>query len=190
MLPKVHVNKEAFFVMAWAAVETFKKECLGLLLGYGPTELYNYYLITGATPFQSVRRRSNTEVIQSERGFDRLNRFFSELKSMKTQYLGDFHSHPEWGERKPFVDMSDIDIKSMSDEGHNLEIIIGISSRRKGQIVWEVLPDGSVKGSIDRYNFHFNAYTLVGPKKKGAPQRLQIVAPSALEALNRIYGHI
>ena len=185
-LPTVHIRKEAFLVMVWAAIETFRKECLGFLLGYPPTAEKNFYNITDAVPFQKVRRRSNLEVTLSDRADARFKNFISGIDSVYPKYLGDFHSHSEWGNYTPMSDMSEEDLKQFAKTSEPLEFIIGISARKKGRAVWELLTDGSVKGSFSKFNLHFNVYTLVSEDAPVVPQRLRIVAPRSMETLNRI----
>ena len=171
MLPTVHIRKEALFAMIWSTFEVFKKECLGFVLGYRPT---------------AKRRRLNTEVEWTRRTKRRFQRFRELINPMFPKHLGDFHSHPEWGDCKPLVIMSDFDIEQFIKNGYDLEFIIGISSRRKGQVFWEIQADGSLKGSFNSFNFHFNVYALVNDNSNLKPERLQIVAPEAIKALNRI----
>ena len=96
---------------------------------------------------------------------------------------GYFHSHNEWGESKPFNEMSKTDLKDMKKSGDKLEIIIAVASRKKGELPWVALSDGSIKGSFLDIIFHINAYTLDENKE---PRKLQIVAPAAVKFLNRL----
>lgn len=191
MLPTVHIRKEAFLEILWASMETFKSECLGFLWGRSPTVNFNRFLISDAVPFQSVRRRKNTEVEQSKRGERRLQELMQGVRGSTVKLLGYFHSHPEWGNAKPWSEMSEFDIKEMQKSGDQIEIIVSISSRKKGVLSWTLFPDGNVRGSFNKFTLDFNAYTLFldNNKKKGVPKRLQIVAPAALKFLNRIQKH-
>jgi proteasome lid subunit RPN8/RPN11 len=173
--------------MIWSALEVFKKECMGFILGFKPNKNNKNYFVTEACPYQSLRRRKNTEVELSQRTWERFDRlFFQKLVEIFPKCLGDFHSHPEWGTLKPSGELSDRDVEGFIKSGVDLEIVISISSRKKGHVLWESLPDGSVKGSFDGRNFELNAYTLVeGEGGIKVPQRLQIRARQAIESLNR-----
>ena len=81
--------------------------------------------------------------------------------------------------------MSNADIESTISQKTDIEIIIVVSSRKKGIRPWQVDPDGSISGSLGEYEFHFNAYTLIESEQEIKPQKLHIVAPQAVRALNR-----
>lgn len=184
-LPAVHIRKEAFLIMTWAAIETFKKECFGFLLGYPPTKRKNFFSITDAVSFQRVKR-FNTRV-DVYKGVERkFNKFISDISGVYPKYLGHFHSHPEWGDHLPSVDMSETDLRGFNKTPEPLEFIVGVSSRKKGQATWESLPDGDVKGSFDKFNLHFTVYTLVQESEEATIQKLRIVTPRSIKTLNRI----
>lgn len=181
----VHIRKEAFLIMLWAAVETFKKECMGVILGSAPSPGRDHFWISDVIPFQGIEKRLNTKVVQSGRSNARWNEFWGRLQ-FRPKRLGLFHSHPEWGSHKPPSEMSDKDTKDMKEQKSPLEIIICISSRGKGSYLhWELLEDGSIQGSIASFNFRVNAFTLVSEGERVEPARIQIVSPAALRKLNR-----
>lgn len=185
-MPTVHIRREAFLNMIMAATETFKRECLGILFGHSPARNRNNFLITNAVPIQCVRIRLNSEVDQSKKSVEALHKLFGKAEKIYRP-LGDFHSHPEWGQTLGGPELSESDIKNMIYQETKLEIVIVISSRKRGFILWETQPDGSIKGSLSKFNYHFNAYTLIkDEEEKLVPQKLQIVAPLALRALNRV----
>lgn len=181
----VHIRKEAFLTILWTAVETFKKECLGAILGYTPSPKKDYFLITDAIPFQGIKKRLNTQVTQSERSNARWNEFWYKI-STHPQRLGIFHSHPEWGPHQPLPIMSAYDIEDMQKQKNPLEIIVCISSyKKRGFIPWELLEDGSVQGSLATFNFRVNAFIPDEGEGKKDPTRIQIVTPTALRKLCR-----
>jgi|GEM_PF-1635514 len=199
MLPKVYIEIEPFLVMIWAAVEEFRKECLGFILGYRPTPKDNNFYITAVFPLQSVRRgrkgKALGEVEQTKHGRKRFKEFGKWLEAGRILKIGDFHSHTEYRGILPPAELSGSDKKSM--EENEIEIIISISSRKKGKAPWEALSDGRVTGSFGKYNFLFGVHMLekkiddgddriLEQKTVKNTDLLQIVAPSAIKALNRI----
>ncbi len=174
-------------VLAWAAIETSKRECMCFILGYGPTKKNNILCVTEVIPLQSVKHRLNTGVEQSDRSEKRLNAFLPVFRAAGPRHLGFFHSHPDWGESKPIIGMSKTDIDSVDAAKTDLEIIVTIFSRKKGRAVWEILPDGSIKGSWNGFNFRFDAYAIVSEGDEKKPQRLSIAKPSAA-TLNKIFA--
>jgi len=183
MLPTVHIRREAFEGMIISVVEAFKKESYGYLFGSEPTQSQNRFLITHIMPLQFVHR-FNISAETYQRSERRLKDLFLKLPK-KSCPIGSFHSHTEWGDLIASPEMSDEDIKDMKREGHEIEILILISSRKKATAPWESQTDGNIKGSLGKYNFNINAYSLEDKE----PVRLKIVAPVALKALNRVLGY-
>lgn len=187
--PTVHVRREAFLNMILSSAEIFKRECLGIVFGYSPTKSQNHFLVTNILDIKGVKFRLNKEVEQSKKSDKTLKSIFEEAKSV-FRPLGSFHSHAEWGSTKGVAEMNDEDIQNMSSEKEKLSFIIAISSRKKGSAPWEVQPDGSIKGSLSKFNFHIAVYTLVDDEEnKKTPLKLKIVAPLALKTLNRVHGY-
>ncbi len=185
MLPNVHIRKEAFLIMLWAAQETFKSECFGFLWGRPPTANHNRFLVNDAVPFQSIHHRLNTEVEQSKRGEKSFKKFMSQFDRSAVKRLGHFHSHDEWGKWKPATEMSEHDIKDMIKNGSILDIIVAVNSRKRGPLPWTTSSDGQVRGSLGKLIFQINAYTLDIEEGPPVPLLLHIVAPAAIKALNR-----
>lgn len=187
MEPSVHIRREAFLTLLISAVETFKRECVGELFGYAPNKSKNYFLITNSIPTQCANR-SYSEITPQTRSSKRVVNLISDYPYLFRK-IGEYHSHPEWGNIRYGEEMSSTDIKKMVDGEYSLEIIIEISSRKKGAAPWTTEDDGSVKGSLKGYNFHVNVYTLDKKEEKPTPIKLKIVAPAALKALNRALGY-
>lgn len=187
--PTVHVRREAFLNMILSSAEIFKRECLGIVFGYSPTKSQNHFLVTNVIDIKGVKVRLNKEVEQSKKSDKNLKAIFEEAKFI-FRPLGSFHSHPEWGLKKGIAEMGDDDVKNMSTEKEKLTFIIAISSRKKGSAPWEVQSDGTVKGSLNKFNFHIAVFALVDDETGDKiPLKLRIVASSALKALNRVHGY-
>lgn len=187
--PTVHVRREAFLNMILSSAEIFKRECLGIIFGHSPTRSRNHFLITNVIDIKGVKVRLNKEVEQSQKSDKILKKIFEQAGSI-FRPLGSFHSHPEWGPQKGVAEMGDADIKNMSTEKEKLTFIIAISSRKKGSTPWEVQPDGSVKGSLNKFNFHIAVFALIDDETgEKIPLKLRIVAPLAIKALNRAHGY-
>jgi proteasome lid subunit RPN8/RPN11 len=182
-LPEVYIEKEPFLNMVVAALETGKRECLGIVCGRKPGRNRNYFHITNAAGFGCVRRRSNTEVEQSKLGFKNIAPLFTSDSPL--QLLGDFHSHPEWGGHRRSSELSEHDIRHMIDDEDDLGIVILRSSVVKDRGPWEALSDGSVRGFITKKNVSLHAYMLVQEDGEKKSLKLRINAPDAIRALNK-----
>ena len=70
-----YISQNAFWGLLISAVEVYKRECFGLLIGYrdrkGPGEMY---IVEHAVPFQSAGRR-HKGVVSNPRAHRRIERF-------------------------------------------------------------------------------------------------------------------
>ena len=189
MPPTVHIRKEAFISLIFSVVDIFKKESFGFVLGYRPIKGRNYFLVMEFVPFANRNEKQYTEATWTRRTKQRFHRFQELISQLRLKYLGDFHSHPEFGGMICSPGLSDYDKADMIKNGHDLEFIVNIFSRRRGKVVWESMPDGSIRGSYDQFNIEVHVYRLVLQKedKDPEPERLQIVAPEAIKTLNRMH---
>lgn len=186
MIAKVHIKKEPFLEMLSAATETFRRECLGWAFGLKPTAKKKHYVITHIHHITRTRIQKNLQVDSHTRSDRRLKKLFADSPRLYNR-LARFHSHNEYGKALASPSMSGDDIATSETD---IEIIIVMSARKKSAIPWQVDPDGSILGSLNGYNFHFNAYTVIDSEGKRTPRKLQIVAPLALRALNRAQKRI
>src|SRR4029450_9177715 len=74
-----YVSQNAFWGLLISAVEVYKRECFGLLIGYrdrkGPQEMY---IVEHALPFQSAGRR-HKGVVSNPRAHKRIDRFLEHI---------------------------------------------------------------------------------------------------------------
>lgn len=192
MLPSVQIYFNALAQMLCASVEPFKKECLGVLFGSLPTKTKNQFIIAFVQPVQCVNRKRFTEIKPNDKSWFRLQDFFSQIPG-RSRYLGDFHSHAEWGNLNPSDKMSDQDIVAMQEDSYKLEIIIAISSCAKTPKLWAVEEDGSLCGSFggdeSMYDFVVSAYVLdaneLDEAQKPKSKKIKIAAPEFIKSFNR-----
>jgi len=83
----VILEQEAFLGLIISAVETYKKECFGSLLGYGTR---NRIIVELAVPSQVAERA----FVKVDPDWKRLSQSEEILKQLSTlEHLGYFHSH-------------------------------------------------------------------------------------------------
>jgi proteasome lid subunit RPN8/RPN11 len=175
-------------VMILAAVETFKRECLGYLYGQRLTGKRDYYSISFALPIQLATNRKNSGVEQS---LGSLTRLMDLMGSSKIVFplIGDFHSHPSWDKHHRLPELSVPDIEDMKTHKRLLSIIIGISPRKRSTYLWQRQKNGGLFGSIGKYNIHINVSRLIQNNDgEQIEQILRLRADSAVRALNRMFG--
>ena len=182
--------------MLLAAVETFPNECMGTLFGSLPA-CKKYHLITGAVPIQLAEQRTNDTFRQSTHSTEQLDSLISKAPELYPT-LGSFHSHPEGEEKiKTLLELaamseaSKTDRKNMRRTEEKIMIIVTLSSGKKLVDEWQsdyANNEGWIMGRLGDYNFYITAHMLLkkkGKKKKGKIKNVRIIAPEAIEALNR-----
>ena len=73
---EVYISSNAFWALLISAIEVYKRECFGLLLGY--RDHPNLYILEHAISYQTANRR-HTSVEKNGRASRRIERFLSNL---------------------------------------------------------------------------------------------------------------
>ena len=97
----VHISANAFWALLISAIEVYKKECYGILLGYRDSS--NSYVIEHAISYQTANRRHGS-VERNHRASKRIHKFLDNLPHLSM--IGDFHSHTAWGNLKSVGNLS------------------------------------------------------------------------------------
>jgi proteasome lid subunit RPN8/RPN11 len=167
-----YISQNAFWGLLISAVEVYKRECFGLLIGYrdrkGPQDMF---IIEHAVPFQSAGRR-HKGVVANPRAHRRIERFLSNIPQLSV--IGDFHSHTMWGYSRAASHPSETDLEGMVAE--NVYVIVSVNDRLR-EVPWQYNDDGSLSGTTDDHYFRLTAYTMNGG---GEQRRLPILCPYAL----------
>jgi proteasome lid subunit RPN8/RPN11 len=167
-----YISQNAFWGLLISAVEVYKRECFGLLIGYrdrrGPEEMY---IVEHALPFQSAGRK-HRGVVSNPRAHRRIERFLSNIPQLSV--IGDFHSHTMWGYSRAASRPSDTDLEGMTKE--NVYVIVSINDRLR-EVPWSYNADGSLSGTTDDHYFRLTAYTMTAA---GEPRRTTILCPYAI----------
>jgi proteasome lid subunit RPN8/RPN11 len=167
-----YVSQNAFWGLLISAVEVYKRECFGLLIGSrdrkGPQEMY---IVEHALPFQSAGRR-HKGVVSNPRAHKRIDRFLQNIPQLSV--IGDFHSHTMWGYSRAASHPSDTDLQGMKPE--NVYVIVSVNDRLR-EVPWNYNDDGSLSGTTDAHHFRLTAYTVTSA---GEPRRSSILCPYAL----------
>jgi proteasome lid subunit RPN8/RPN11 len=167
-----YVSQNAFWGLLISAVEVYKRECFGLLIGYrdrkGADEMF---IVEHAVPYQSAGRR-HKGVVSNPRAHKRIERFLRSIPHLSV--IGDFHSHTMWGYSRAASHPSDTDRAGMSPE--NVYVIVSVNDRLR-EVPWNYNDDGSLSGTTDDHYFRITAYTVTS---SGETRRTPILCPYAL----------
>ena len=149
---EVYISANAFWALLISAIEVYKKECFGLLLGYRDNS--NIFIVEHAISYQTANRK-HTSVEKNGRASRRIDKFLANLPHLSL--IGDFHSHTGWGDLKGVGIPSTQDVCDMSPE--NLYIIIVANDKRRSA-GWQYNGDGTLSGTVDDYHFRIGGYYL------------------------------
>jgi proteasome lid subunit RPN8/RPN11 len=166
---EVYISANAFWALLISAIEVYKKECYGILLGYRDSN--NIYIVEHAISYQTANRK-HTSVEKNGPAARRINKFLGNLPHLSL--IGDFHSHTGWGDLKGVGIPSTQDILDMSPD--NLYIIIVANDKRRNSS-WQYNGDGTLSGTVDDYHFRIGAYFLDDYSR---PKRASIFCPYAI----------
>jgi proteasome lid subunit RPN8/RPN11 len=165
---EVYISTNAFWALLISAIEVYKKECFGLLLGYRDN---NNYIVEHAISYQTANRR-HTSVEKNGRASRRIEKFLANLPHLSL--IGDFHSHTGWGELKGVGNLSTQDVIDMVHG--NLYVIIVANDKRRTS-AWQYNGDGTLSGTVDDYHFRLSGYYL---DEYSRAKRANIFCPYAL----------
>lgn len=164
----VYISANAFWALLISAIEVYKKECFGFLLGYRDSS--NIYIVEHAISYQTANRK-HTSVEKNHRAAKRIQKFLESLPHLSL--VGDFHSHTGWGDLKGVGIPSVQDICDMSPE--QLSLIIVANDKRRSS-PWQYNGGGSLSGTVADYHFRLSAYYLENSRSK----RANIYCPYAI----------
>jgi proteasome lid subunit RPN8/RPN11 len=166
---EVYISSNAFWALLISAIEVYKRECFGLLLGYRDNG--NSYIVEHAISYQTANRR-HTSVEKNGKASRRMEKFLANLPHLSV--IGDFHSHTGWGDLKGVGNLSRQDLVDM-DHG-NLYVII-VANDKKRTSGWQYNGDGTLSGTVDDYHFRIGGYYL---DEYSRAKRANIFCPYAI----------
>ncbi len=166
---QAYFNENVFMGLVLSAVEVYKKECFGLLLGY---RIAGKFIVEHAIPYQSVKRGHSWTELRS----DKWKVITEILKHFpKLDVIGDFHSHTMYRDARANVSLSGDDIKYMGKD--ELQIVIAVNEFKRPK-PRRVRFDHTVSGVLDRYQFKIAAYYFDDHARNGnRPKLAEILGP-------------
>jgi len=162
----VYIKERAFLAMILSVVEVYKRETLGLLLGYKGG---NRFFVEYAIPSQTAEKKFSW----TEPKMRAIERMTNITKNMSIDVIGDYHSHTDYGGEMAKAMPSGEDIADM--QSGNVHIIIAVNPKLV-KVKWRQNNDGTISGTISNYHVRISAATPIGEYKY---RRVKIICPSA-----------
>jgi len=168
---EVYIGEGAFLGILLATVETYNRECMGLLIGIYRRN--GNVAIQHALPYQ-VATRTNFEVTPSATASQRMEKVLKDFTHVEV--VGDFHSHPAGRKYKATIQLSPLD-RSFLQPG-KLKMIAEIH-RRERAVRWKYNRDGTISGTLDDFFLKLAAWYL--DEERGQPRLAILRCPFALD---------
>ena len=158
------LSRQAFIDMVTNAVEVYKKESFGILLGVRHKK---HYFVSDVIAYQTATNDYETVDVTSFR-VNRINFALSHLTNQ--QVIGDYHSHPQGPDKLSATDVADLFKGTPS-----LTCLVSIYKSRRCE-PWKRNPDHSISGGIGgKFFVRISAFEV--EHKKNQLRRLKIVCP-------------
>ena len=157
------LSRQAFIDLVVSALEVYKKESFGLLIGrVGGSR----YFVSDIIPYQSAQRSYEWVNMSSQR-INRINFALGHLT--KHEVIGDYHSHPQGPDKLSATDVSDL-FKGV----RGLTCLVSVY-KKKSREPWRH-SDYSIMGSIGgRFFVRLMAYEV--DRKGHIIHRINVVCP-------------
>lgn len=168
---EAYISANAFWGLLISAIEVYKKETYGQLIGY--RDQNNIFIIEHAVPHQTASR-THLSVRKNSRAEKRMESFLRNMPHLSV--VGDFHSHTGWGDLKGVSVPSKTDVGDMKSNA--IYIILEVNDKKRSQ-AWGYTADGCLAGTADDYHFRITAYYLFGPNQNRV-KRANIFCPYAI----------
>jgi len=167
---EAYLSLPAFLSIISSAIETFKKETIGYLIG---VKGENKYVVEYAIPYQTAES-GFAHVTVDQKRVERVNAILK-LLSEGLEYIGEFHSHTAFGETKAYIIPSPEDL--LTTVPGELNIICAVNSK-KHSVKWYEDKRGALVGTVDEYRIEIGGYYVKKPALGKKYQRVRIKCPS------------
>jgi hypothetical protein len=163
----VFLSDKAFIGLVLSAIEVYRSECLGSLLGYN---MQNRIVVDYVIPYQSAKRKP-TEVEPNWKRESRVQEILPKL--IQLRHVGYFHSHTQWGKEKVSAELSGKDKEGMIPM--QIEIVVAVSASKRKTNWYQSGKD--LCGSIGKYHIRLACHYK---RKNGEFMKYPILCPYVL----------
>ena len=171
----VYLSENAFIGLLVSTIEVYRRECFGILLGHRESDRI---MVDFVVPYQSARRKFQEVHIDWHRG----QRVQEAVRSTsRWELVGDYHSHPMYGEKRATTKLSGVDQQDFRDLGTSIVVAINDGHRQQR---WGYVKGGLISGSINGYAIRMAAYH----KNAEAIVRVPLVCPYAVGFMAKTKG--
>ena len=145
-----YLSLPSFLTIVTASVEVFRKETIGYLIGLKGE---NKFMVQYAIPYQTAEATATHASIDEDR-VSRINEILNRL-SEGLEYIGDFHSHTEYGGSPGKVIPSPTDL--ISTVPGEINLICAVNLKKKS-VDWHDTKRGILAGTVGQYRIEIGGY--------------------------------
>ena len=167
---EAYLNLPAFLTIVSSAVEVFKKETIGYLVGIKGE---NKFIVEYAIPYQTAESGFAHVTIDFKKA-DRINAILSQL-SEGLEYIGEFHSHTVFGDSPAKIIPSREDL--VTTVIGELNIICAVNTKKKS-VKWYEDKRGALVGTVGDYRIEIGGYYVAKLEIGRKYQRIKIKCPA------------
>ena len=172
---EVDLSENAFVGLLVSTVEVYRRECFGILLGHREPDRI---MVDFVVPYQSAVRKFQEVHMDWHRG----QRVAEAVRATsRWELVGDYHSHPMYGDKKATTKLSRTDHQDFRDDGTSIIVAINDGHRQQR---WGNVKGGLISGSINGYSIRLAAYH----KNGGTVSRVPLVCPYAVGFMAKTKG--
>ncbi|KPJ74566.1 hypothetical protein AMJ52_00185 [candidate division TA06 bacterium DG_78] len=167
---EAYLNLPAFLGIVSSSIEVFRKETIGYLLGFKGE---NKFIVEYAIPYQAVETGLTHATVDMDR-VARINEILGKV-SEGIEFIGDFHSHTQYGDAPATVTPSSSDL--MSSVPGDLNIICAVNLKKRS-VKWHEDNRGVLIGTIGSYRIIIGGFYVAKAGIGARYQRVSIKCPS------------
>lgn len=164
---EIYLSENAFVGLVVSTIEVYRKECFGILLG---TANPDRVVVEFVVPYQTANRKF-TEVHVDWKRSQRVAE--SVRTASRWECIGDYHSHPMYGNTRATTKLSKIDQEFFRDSSVSIVVAINDVSRSHR---WGYVRGDTISGTINGYSIRIGGYH----KQGDTIARVPILCPYAI----------
>jgi len=172
---EVFLTENAFLGLLVSTIEVYRRECFGILLGHtSPERVTAEYVV----PYQTARRKFQ----EVHMDWKRSSRIEEAVRTVsRWECVGDYHSHPMYGDAHGTTKLSRTDRESLPPNG--VSLVVAINDCRRSHC-WGYVKGGLLSGTINGYSIRIGAYYKDGE----VINRAALVSPYAIGFIPKTNG--
>jgi proteasome lid subunit RPN8/RPN11 len=167
---EAYLNLPAFLTIVTSAVEVFKKETIGYLIGFKGE---NKFVVEHAIPYQTAESGLTHATVDLKKA-GKVNAILRKI-SEGLEYIGDFHSHTVFGESAARVVPSRDDLVTSVIGELNIIVAVNVNKR---SVKWHESDRGILVGTVGDYRIEIGGYYIAALAIGKKYQRVKIRCPA------------